>query len=72
MFSQVVGYGTQRHGRGRRVGQGSDVGAHSVQLVVQDSGGLSDTQAFSIAVRAASDPPDPDPANTLFLPLVRR
>ncbi len=52
--------------------QASDVGAHSVQLVAQDSGGLSDTQAFDIIVRAADDPPDPDPANTLFLPLVRR
>jgi hypothetical protein len=40
--------------------------------VVRDSGGLSDTQAFDIIVRAADDPPDPDPANTLFLPLVRR
>jgi hypothetical protein len=52
--------------------QASDVGAHSVQLVVRDSGGLSDTQAFSITVRAADEPPDPDPANTLFLPLVQR
>jgi hypothetical protein len=52
--------------------QASDVGEHSVRLVVQDSGGLSGTQAFSITVRAANDPPDPDPANTLFLPLVQR
>jgi hypothetical protein len=52
--------------------QASDVGEHSVRLVVRDSGGLSDTQAFDIIVRAADDPPDPDPANTLFLPLVRR
>jgi PKD repeat protein len=51
--------------------QASDVGTHTVELLVQDSGGLSDTQAFSITVRAA-DEPEPDPANTLFLPRVQR
>jgi hypothetical protein len=43
-----------------------------VRLVVRDSGGLSDTQAFSITVEAADEPPDPDPAHMLFLPLIRR
>jgi hypothetical protein len=49
--------------------EASDVGEHPVGLLVQDGGGLTSSQAFTITVRAADTP---EPQNTLFLPLVQR
>jgi hypothetical protein len=52
--------------------EAADEGVHAVELRVRDSGGLSATQAFSITVLSIDNPDPPDPANTLFLPLVQR